>query len=104
MICETDTVGNPLCILLTVSPIRVRMTIVSSDTREFRTRMVPHSHWTNGTVSGKLKRFVSTRAYYLIRRTKQAASRTILTQRVAKRCSISSTFFTALAHSTLTSH
>src|SRR5215212_12255810 len=47
-----------------VSPTCIRMTIVSSVTREFRTRTAPFSNWTRGTVSGKLKRFVSTSAFY----------------------------------------
>ena len=36
LICDTETVGNPLCIRSTVSPTCVRITIVSSVTREFR--------------------------------------------------------------------
>src|ERR1044072_1725741 len=50
----------------TVSPTCIRITNVSSVTREFRTRTPPVSSWTSGTVSGKLKRFVSTRAFYLV--------------------------------------
>ena len=60
LICETETVGNPSCMSSTVSPTCVRITIVSSVTREFRTRMAPFSNWTRGTASGKLKCFVST--------------------------------------------
>lgn len=74
LICETETVGNPLWILSTEFPICVRMIIVSSDTREFRTRTAPVSNWTSGTVSGKLKRFVSTVRILPVSRTKANSS------------------------------
>src|SRR6185295_16767195 len=45
----------------------MRCTIVSSVTREFCTRIEPSSHWTRGTVSGKVKSFVSTPAFYPFR-------------------------------------
>src|ERR1044072_6498933 len=59
LICETETVGYPRCILSIVSPIWEPITMVSSVTREFRTRTAPFSNWTRGTVSGKLNHFSS---------------------------------------------